>query len=499
MRFRAASFAALFAIACGLLAARSEYFAPTHRLSGLGVDRQDMTAAVLEARTDRMIQSHTFGILRDSRALEGAARITSPALQRIFEDASRDSGLPAAALAAIAYLESFGDPKAESPAGPKGIMQFSEATARAAGLQIVRTVRYRVSTEKKLVSAKKGKPKYKTVKTKTPYTVLVRDDRFTPERAIPAAAHYLARVAAKFGGLDWAIFAYHCGEGCAAEVHGLAEEALGRKNGLSVAATFFAASPAHHRQLYEALHYHMQRDFSPTYWFRIQRAQQLLDLYRSNPESFRNLMAEYKDSVNPDWRASHRLVIWLKPEDVLYKSCEDLKREQGKSLVRPPDDPSYYGFNVLRPKPALFTAPGNEDLYLQATPAALGTLMYIAFETRRLYEAMKQRREPFTPLEVTELVGTLDTSSGRTHLLKAPGADRDSAFPAHCTGQVFDLSERALPAGEREALEFVLDEMGWDGYLGFVQASGGTMHVGCSPSAREFFAGVWGERDEKDR
>ena len=35
--------------------------------------------------------------------------------------------------------------------------------------------------------------------------------------------------------------------------------------------------------------------------------------------------------------------------------------------------------------------------------------------------------------------------------------------------------------------------MGWDGYLGFSQETPSTdmLHIGCSPSAREFFSQVY--------
>ena len=56
---------------------------------------------------------------------------------------------------------------------------------------------------------------------------------------------------------------------------------------------------------------------------------------------------------------------------------------------------------------------------------------------------------------------------------------------------MFDLSTTNLPPGERECLNFILEEIGWDGYLGFIQESGDTMHIGCSPSSRDFFAQVY--------
>src|SRR5581483_10576476 len=102
-------------------------------------------------------------ILRDPHALVGARRITSPRMQQLFRQASAQTGFPAATLAAIAYLESFGDPLAESPAGPKGIMQFSEATARSAGLNVVRATRYRITSERTLVRRKGKKPMYRVV------------------------------------------------------------------------------------------------------------------------------------------------------------------------------------------------------------------------------------------------------------------------------------------------------------------------------------------------
>src|SRR4051794_35359002 len=181
---------------------KKDVFTPSNRLSGVGVDREKMSDLVLQRRSQLMIESQTFAILRDPEALAGAERITSPKLRKIFESAGRQSGLPASFISAISYLESWGKSNAESPAGPKGIMQIAAATARSMGLKIVYATRYKVATEKKLVRKKKGKPTWVTVRKKIPYTVLVRDERLIPERAIPAAAMYLARLEERYGGRD---------------------------------------------------------------------------------------------------------------------------------------------------------------------------------------------------------------------------------------------------------------------------------------------------------
>ncbi|MCU1258923.1 MAG: Lytic transglycosylase, catalytic [Bryobacterales bacterium] len=460
------------------------YFQPVHRLSGIGVDRKGVSDEVLAQRTALMIDSQTFGIMRDPHALEGAQRITSPRLQKVFDAAARTSGLPASLIAAVAYLESWGDARAESPAGPKGIMQFSQATARRAGLRMAYATRYRTTTQKQRVKVK-GKWVTKNVTRKTPYTVLVSDDRLIPERAVPAAANYLAQMENKFGGRDLAVFAYHCGEGCVSDFIALAQQAKGMQNHpITVPRLFFGANPVYDREVYEKVKEHMARDFSPTYYFRVMRAEQLLSLYKVDPDAFRTLVEDYRNQTEPALRAHDRLAVWLKPQDVKYHSCEDLVREEGKSLARVTNNPPFFGFQLRTSGSGAIGSWDlkNQDHYMQAAPSAVGALTYIAFETRRLFDAMKVKNEKFVPLEVTSLVRPLDAQESE-----------DGGMPAHCTGQVFDIAYDYLPPHEKECLDFVLDEIGWDGYLGFVQESGGMMHIGCAPSARDFFIKVYEE------
>ena len=217
--------------------------------------------------------------------------------------------MPASVIEAICYLESWGDPKAQSITGPKGIMQISGATAVSMGLKVTYATRYKTTREKVLVKPKgKGKATYRTVTRKTPYKVLVRDDRMLPERAIPAAAHYLAGMERKFGGRDWAVFAYHCGQGCVGMMQEITRRARGiPKDKMTVARMFFSASPAWNRELYDAMQQQMQRDYSPTYWFRIRRAEQLLALYRARSGGVREPGAEYKSEFVANGRAPHRL------------------------------------------------------------------------------------------------------------------------------------------------------------------------------------------------
>ena len=484
-------------IAVALMAALSSgghdaAFAPTHRLTGIGVARADMPEDLLSARTRLMIESQTFGILRDPRVTLGAQRIQQPKLEKIFEQAEKRSGWSAPLLAAISFLESFGDPAAQSPTGPKGIMQISGATAKAMGLRMIYTTRYRMTTEKRQIRGKKGRISTKNVKVKTPYQVLLSDERLQPEKAIPAAASYLARLENSLGGRDWAVFAYHCGPGCVGNMRQLTEEAKGIKKPITVAKMFFGASPVLNRPLYLELKRQMDRDFSPTYWFRVMRAMQLLAMYKEDREAFTALVNQYKFEPDPTQRAHDRLACWLKPKDLVYTSSGDLRREQGKGLVKAFDDPEYFGFALRKSGRGAIGGPdlNNRDMYLQASSSAVGTLSYIAFETRRLHDAMKPKGEKFVPLEVTSLVRPMNTPVRFT-----PGTTESYEAIAHSSGHVFDIDIATLPPGEQEALQFVLEDMGWEGYLGFVEESpnSGLMHIGCSPSSRDFFSQVFQE------
>jgi hypothetical protein len=459
-----------------------DYFEPHHRVSGIGVERDDISEDLLELRTERMIESQTFSIMRDPEAVPGARRITgSPKLQALFQSAGARSGLPPELIEAIAYLESWGDARAESPSGPKGIMQISGATARSMGLKVIVATRYKVTRDRVLIKAKGGPAKYKAVIHRTPYTVTVRDDRLFPERAIPAAAMYLASLERKFGGRDWAIFAYHCGAGCVGEMQELTRHARGiSQDHVTVPRMFFSASPAWNHELYEAIEQQMQRDYSPTYFFRIRRAEQLLALYRSSPKDFETLSVTYKSDFVPGAiRAPHRLSVWLRRDDLVFRNSDDIRTDSGKRLVHALDHPGYFGY-TLTLTPGI---PADAEVLSQASPAAVGTLMYIAFETRRLHEAMKPKGEKFVPLPVSSLVEAED--SGR--------APFRNEILSHASGQVFDIDYSALPPGELQCLRFVLDDLGWDGYLGFIDEGRDNLHIGCAPGTRDFFATVFGE------
>src|SRR5260370_7846994 len=103
-----------------------DHFTPTSRVSGIGISRDDISDDLLDVRTDRMIESQTFSIMREAQALPGAKRVTgSPKLQGLFRSAAAASGMPASVIGSICYLENWGDPKTQTITRPRAIIQIS--------------------------------------------------------------------------------------------------------------------------------------------------------------------------------------------------------------------------------------------------------------------------------------------------------------------------------------------------------------------------------------
>lgn len=99
----------------------------------------------------------------------------------IFQQAAQQHGLSYDLLRKVAFNESSFNPKAKSPTGPIGIMQFTKGTAKALGLNV---------------------------------TGGADDDRYNAEKSIYAAARHLSELKAKFGGDEIkATLAYNQGEG----------------------------------------------------------------------------------------------------------------------------------------------------------------------------------------------------------------------------------------------------------------------------------------------
>ena len=466
------------------------YFQPSHRLLGIGLDRQTMSSSVLDARTKNAIAAQAFSILRDPRSIGWAKTCTDPKLQAIFDKAVFGVDFPKATLEGIAFVESGCDPNAKSPGGAAGIMQIIAKTAGSMGLRIGHETKTRLIPQRKLVKrgTKTTPPVYEDLPPKTQKYQAIVDERFDPEKAIPAAARYLAGLAGRYGGVDFAVWAYHSGEGRIGSVRKLIKKY--NISAATVPVVFFGNTPAWRKDLYDLIQKDEAKDFGPTYYFCVKQAGQLLGAYRLSPKLFEALARKYANSVKPDERAPNRLWVWYSPKD-MYRNNNDLEVATNKNLVSVPQWPKFFSYS-LRTFGAESIGekdPEHRRLFLQDPPEVAGALEYVAFETRRFWEATHPKKEKFIPLEVTALVRNVDYQQ-----LLAQNPNSHTAFPTYCIGAV-DISYLRLPKWEAQALQFVIQDMGWDEYLSYFLESKSreTIHFGTSPSHKDFFISIYNE------
>ena len=168
---------------------------------------------------------------------------------------------------------------------------------------------------------KHGKLVYRTVRHKETYTAMVRDDRLKPEKAIPAAALTWREWSSATAAATGRSGPTTAGEGCVADFRAMAQNTPGLDDPpASVARFSSAAARCGIASCARRIHAQMDRDYSPTYWFRVMRAEQLLRMYRDDPVEFRDLAAEYRYAASPAQRAPDRLSAWLKPRDLIYET-----------------------------------------------------------------------------------------------------------------------------------------------------------------------------------
>jgi hypothetical protein len=486
---------------------RAAYFQPKHRLPGIGLDRVSMDDAIISLRTQNLIAAQTFGIMRnsDGKKLDAAVwadRVSAPEMHDIIEGASRTSGFPASLIEGIVFIESGGDGNAKSPTGPRGIMQM---TARIGNFL---HLHHKVETKAQVVikapgsrnhAAHKGQSRVKSITKTLKHSVIV-DDRGDASRAIPAGAKLLADTARyyrqKYGfpgdvAEQFAAWEWHSGRPVVDKAVKLAEQG-GIKN-ITLPRLFFLCSPWYNPELFALLQKDLDQDYGPTYWFRVMRAEQLLNLYRTNRAEYKALMDRNRSTVPGAEKAESRLETWYSLGGS-YQSVTDLKTAiaSGK-LVRPPSDSAYFSYVLRLDGPAGIGSqdPANRELYATDPPAVIGALLYIASETRRVWEQSPHPAgERFVPLEVTSMVRTAQYQK----LLNKVNGNSRTTFPSHTLGAV-DVSFAKLSRSEETALHFVLEDLGFEEDIGYFNEHKAqkTMHFMPSPKQTGFFREIYDE------
>jgi len=424
-------------------------------------------------------------------------------------------------------LESGGDPAAHSVSDAIGVAQFLASTGRGRGLKINVPAGRALSgqiwqCERSLAwwqaqpeSASKPAPAwagksapvwsraqwiahYTNQRDKLVAKRQVADERYDPVKAIRAQTRYLVTLARRYGGIDWALQAYHGGEGGVAKTINLY---VSNSSSFQLQPQIYLASRASstdrtgqprllpYNVLYERVtpstasgcfnYLYGRSDDHRYYWWKVLMAERALDLYRRDPEEFKRQWQELK----PGFRME---VAWYKDLDALtMNDRQDLQSAYGNStLVKIPGNLAAQHVKTANVAP--FDKP-NAAIYKGLRPEAMGALLRLA----RLYRSNGGRGS----LEVTSLVRTTE----HQHALRSkwpeskprlgPGETWEPNPEFHSTGLVFDI-RRPATDWDRKVLEYSLSYL-YDrlriSWLPETDHGANAYHVTPNPAYREEF------------
>lgn len=457
-------------------------------VSGLREDQQD--ESVILAQRKRIM-----GRLRSYDQISRVAMSIRPLVEQALRQPAVQADLQALARAAgmsvdeyreyftgkqcaDLLLESGGDPNARSVANAIGVAQFMPGTGRRAGLKVdlnaSNALSRKISALEKDLSALEAagsgftRPAPKgmgglwsrdqwSAYRKSQWSSLVAkrrrvDHRFDPGRSIMVQTRYLLKLTRRYGGVDWALQAYHGGEGGVSRTLAL----FARGGGLLQLASRGAGSGT--RNSYNTLYRQVGPQNAPAafsylygrsddhryYWWKVLMAERALDLFRRDPEEFKR-----------QWQA---LQPGLSADAAYYPEIAPLQFEDNTALQ------AAYRKGALVPLPGAASAlgvvtdnlaalePASAGLFKGLRPEAMGSLLRVA----QIYRSQGGRE----PLRVLSMVQT----NAYRSLWNArypdkplpPGIPKDPEF--HSTGLCFDL-QRPADDWSRKVLEYSLGRL----------------------------------------
>ncbi len=277
------------------------------------------------------------------------------------------------------------------------------------------------------------------------------DHRFDPVKAITAQSRYLVRLTRRYGGVDWALQAYHGGEAGASRTLGLFTASMGRSSFGSRSASFHAVP---YTELYRrvtpratpaAFSYLFGRsDDHRYYWWKVLMAEQVLDLYRSDAAEFERQWQALKPGYSTD------VVYYPEPASLQFEDNEALRVAYlSQELVPLPAGAAAWG---IRTANLSVLEPESASLFKGLRPEAMGTLLRLG----RLYREHGGK----SPLTAVAMVQTNEYR--RLWIARYPqqplprGTPRDPEY--HSTGLVFDL-QRPKEEWDRKVLEYALGRL----------------------------------------
>jgi hypothetical protein len=335
------------------------------------------------------------------------------------------------------------------------------------------------------------------------------DERYDPGKAIAVQTRYLVRLTRTYGSVDWALQAYHGGEGGVANtvarylggrrqqfastggairgVYASRGGAVSRNRPrMAYSDIYFGTTPRTHPAAFAYLF--GRSDDHRYYWWKVLMAERTIALYRRDRQEFER---QWK-ALRPGQRME---AVWYpKPETLAFRDVAALKRAyQEGDLVRIPGDLRARGVELGNVAPL---DPENAYHYKGLRPAAMGALLQLA----SLYRAHGGN----APLRILSLTQTEAYAAQLAAKYprrppKEPVAPEDVPVDLHPTGLCFDLQRPAV-AWDRKVLEYALGQLFDRGQIYWLierERGPSRYHVCPAPAHADGFAKVLPGRRQK--
>ena len=390
----------------------------------------------------------------------------------LVEDAVAESGFDADIVEAIVFLESGGRPEViagNDPVAASGLTQILAETAQnflgmTVDLEQSRRLTVRIASavqRGELAAAEVFRARRRAA-----------DARFDPEEALAGTVRYLTAARERLGRDDLAVVSYHMGIGNLSNVlrayapaADLTVPDLVEAEDLSWVRVFFDTAPDRSGVAHELLL--RLGDDSPTYYWRVLAAQEIMRLYREDRDRLQEL-----DLLHAA-KGSAEEVLHPPSETERFADVADLQDAWADNALQPlPNDPDRLGVSVDPTMGELAAQLGQPTaLYRGLRAEALALLVYMG---RRVQELSGATR----PLEVTSSV----RDDSYQQLLRTGNPEATQGYSLHTTGFAFDIRRRYESGAQAQAFQFLLDDLTARNLIAWIREPG-AIHIAAASEA----------------
>jgi hypothetical protein len=415
--------------------------------------------------------SHALYAKSPGGVLATAKRTAS--FRSLVENATSGSGLDPDLVEAIVFLESAGRPDViagDDPARASGLTQILAETAKNFLGMRVDLAKSRALTKRIATAVERGNTA-KAARLRAERRKI--DTRFDPEQALAGTVRYLTEARRRLGRDDLAVVSYHMGIGNLTNVirsyAGVGNDAsipeVVSSDDLSWARVFFDSTPLNHEHTYELLS--RLGDDSPTYYWRVLAAEEIMRLYRDDPTRLGEL------DLLQTAKGSAEEVLHPPSETQRFADGADLESAWAQHVLQPvPNDPGRLWLAIDPALGELAPRLGRpKALYRGLRAEALALLVYLADRVHLLSGATQ-------PLKITSAV----RDDEYQNLLRVGNAEATKGYSLHTTGYAFDIRRRYESGAQARAFQFELDDLTARGLIAWVREPN-AIHVTVSSDA----------------